>query len=321
MRNVLLFVASLFAATLCLGAEVYPAKSVRVVVPFAPGGATDFTARVISQQLSEQLGKQFVVDNRTGASGVIGNTIVAKAAPDGYTISMADPSFAVVPSLKKSLPYDPLKSFTPISQISRSPQVLVVANALKTNTLREFVAAAQSNPGKFNYGASGAGTASQLASELFKRAAKVDIAEIQYKGNGEVITALLAGQVQMLLTTAPAVSAHIKSGRVRALAVTTEGSKRMPSMPDVPSMAEAGVSGMVVYVWFGLVGPAGIPKAIVDRLHAEVAKAVADPSMKERFVTQDAELVGSAPEEFSKMIRGEVQRWAEIIKAAGISAE
>ena len=159
------------------------------------------------------------------------------------------------------------------------------------------------------------------SSQTTTPAAKVDIAEIQYKGNGEVITALLAGQVQMLLTTAPAVSAHIKSGRVRALAVTTEGSKRMPSMPDVPSMAEAGVSGMVVYVWFGLVGPAGIPKAIVDRLHAEVAKAVADPSMKERFVTQDAELVGSAPEEFSKMIRGEVQRWAEIIKAAGISAE
>ena len=303
----------------CSGAEVYPIKTVRVVAPFAPAGISDIVARVISQQLSEQLGKTFIVDNRTGAGGIVGNGIVAKAAPDGHTLLMVNPAFTILPGISKALPYDTVKDFTPITQIMRVPSVLVVSPALNVNTLKDFVALAQANPGKFNYGSGGPGSALHLYSELFKIAAKVNIVHIPYKGGGENFAALIGGQIQMLIISVPTALQFVNSGRMRALAVTTDG-KRAPSMPDVPSMSEAGVSGMTIYVWFGFVGPAGIPKAIVNKLHAEVVKALAASSVKNQFTGQDAELVGSSPAEFSKLIHNELQRWAEVIKSAGITA-
>ncbi|MBI4191023.1 MAG: tripartite tricarboxylate transporter substrate binding protein [Betaproteobacteria bacterium] len=320
MRNALLFVLTLFGASLCFGAEVYPSKAVRVIVPFAPGGSTDFTARVISLQLSEQLGKSFVVDNRTGASGTIANGMVVRSAPDGYTLMLADTSTTIVPGLFKSLPFDVAKDFAPITQIIGAPNVLVVHPSLKASTLKEFVALAQANPGKFNYGSAGAGGLNHLMAELFKIAAKVNVAHIPYKGAGEVVPAVLGGQVEMLISTIPTVLAYVNSGKLRALAVTTDG-KRAPSMPNVPSMSEAGVSGMTIYAWYGLVGPAGMPKAVVNKLHAEVVKAIAVPSVKERFITQGGEAVGSSPEEFSKLIRNELPRWAEVIRSAGITTQ
>ena len=319
MRNALLFVLLSLGASLCSGAEVYPIKTVRVVAPFAPAGISDIVARVISQQLSEQLGKTFIVDNRTGAGGIVGNGIVAKAAPDGHTLLMVNPAFTILPGISKALPYDTVKDFTPITQIMRVPSVLVVSPALNVNTLKEFVALAQANPGKFNYGSGGPGSALHLYSELFKIAAKVNIVHIPYKGGGENFAALIGGQIQMLIISVPTALQFVNSGRMRALAVTTDG-KRAPSMPDVPSMSEAGVSGMTIYVWFGFVGPAGIPKAIVNKLHAEVVKALAASSVKNQFTGQDAELVGSSPAEFSKLIHNELQRWAEVIKSAGITA-
>ncbi len=321
MRNALLCMLMLLGASLCLGAETYPSKAVRVIVPFAPGGTTDFSARVISQQLAEQLGKSFVVDNRTGAGGSIANGMVARSVPDGYTLMMADPSTTIVPGLYKSLPYDARKDFTPITQIMAVPNVLVVHPSLKVNTVKELVAAlAQANPGKFNYGSGGVGSATHLSGELFNRAANVKIAHIPYKGAGEAMAALLGGQVEVLIVTVPTALAHVNSGKVHALAVTSEG-KRSPAMPDVPSISEASVSSMTIYNWNGLIGPAGMPKEVVNKLHAEVIKALAMPSVRERYIAQGGEVVGSSPEEFSKHIRNELQRWAEVIKSAGIAPE
>jgi len=319
MRNAWLFVLMLFGASLCLGAEVYPIKTVRVVAPFAPGGISDIVARVISQQLSEQFGKTFIVDNRTGAGGIVGNEIVAKSAPDGHTLLMVNPAFTILPGISKSLPYDAVKDFTPITQIMRVPSALVVSPALNVNTFKDFVALAQANPGKFNYGSGGIGSALHLYSELFKIAAKVNIVHIPFKGGGQNFAALIGGQIQMLIISVPTALRFVKSGQMRALAVTTDG-KRTPSMPDVPSMSEAGVSGMAIYVWFGFVGPAGIPKDIVNTLHVEVVKALAVSSVKDQFVGQDAELVGSSPAEFSNHLRNEMRLWAKVIKSAGITA-
>ncbi len=320
MLNTLLFVLTLIGASLCIGAEVYPSKPVRVIVPYGPGGNTDIAARVISQQLSEQLGKSFVVDNRAGATGTIGTGIVARSAPDGYTLSMADTSWSIVPGLYKSLAYDVTRDFTPITQIMRVPNALVVSPSPNVTTLREFIALAQANPGKFNFASSGTGSLNHLMPELFKKAAKVDIVHIPYKGAGETITALLGGQVQMLISPVLPVLAHIKSGRMRALAVTTDG-KRVPTMPDVPSMSEAGVPGLTIYYWAGLAGPAGMPKEVVNKLHGEAVKALAAPIVMDQFIAMSAELVGSRPEEFSRFIRIELRRWAEAIKSAGITPE
>ncbi|MBI4192217.1 MAG: tripartite tricarboxylate transporter substrate binding protein [Betaproteobacteria bacterium] len=291
-----------------------------MIVPFTPGGSSDLTARVISQQLSEQLGKSFVVDNRPGATGTIGTGIVAKSAPDGYTLLLADTSTTMMPSLYKSLSFDVAQDFTPISQIIRSPQVYVVNPSLNVNTLKEFIALAQANPGKFSYASAGAGSSPHLMIELFKKAANVNIAHIPYKGSGPAMAAVLGGEVAMSTAGIATVLPYVNSGKVRALAITTDG-KRSPLMPTVPSMGEAGLSGMTIYAWHGLVGPVGMRKEVVNKLHSEVVKAIAVPSMKERFIAQGGELVGSSPEELSKLIRADLQRWAEVVKSAGITLE
>lgn len=309
------------SASLCQGVEAYPNKSVRVVVPFSPGGTVDLTARLISQQLSEQLGKTFVVDNRTGASGTIGNAIVARAAADGYTLMLMDTSTAIVPGLFKSLPFNVANDFAAISEIIRAPEALVIHPGVNVHTLKDLVAFAQANPGKLNYGSAGPGGAIHLSSELFKIAAKVNISHVPYKGGGEATAAVLGGQVQMLLTTIPTVLPHVKTGKLRALAVTTADGKRSSVLPEAPSMGEAGVPGMAVYLWFGLVGPAGMPREVVGKLRAEVRRALDAREIKERFMAQGAELVGSTPEEFTVHIRSELRRWAEVIRSAGITPE
>ena len=321
MRNVLLAVLMLFEVSPCFGAEAYPSKTVRVIVPFAPAGSSDIVARLISQQLAEQFGKSFVVDNRTGAGGTIADAMVAKAAPDGYTLLLADTTLSIVPGLYKSLPFDVAKDYSPITQIIGTPSVLVVHPSLKVNTLREFIALAQANPGKLNYGSGGSGSTPHLFAELFKMVAKVNLVHIPYKGGaGEMIVGLLGGQVEMLMPPMPTVLPHVTNGKLRALAVTTDG-KRSSLMPDVPSMGEAGVSGMTVYTWNGLVGPAGLPREVINTLRAEVIKALAVPSVRERFMSQGAELIGSRPEEFSAHIRNELRRWTEVIRLVGIAPE
>ena len=318
MRNAWLFVLMLFGASLCLGAEVYPNRSVRLVVSSSPGNTTDFAARLVAQHVSERLGHPVIVDNRGGAAGILGNDIVAKAAPDGYTLLQATPTFTVLPAVLKSMPYDTGKDFTAVTMMVRITNVLVVIPSLKVNTLKEFIALAQANPGKFNYGAQEAGNVTHVWAELFKKAAKVDIRHVPFKGGGDVATALLRGEVQMQFTTIPSFLAFVKSGQLRALAVATDG-KRSPILPDVPSFPEAGISGMnTAYGWQGWVGPAGMPKAIANKLHQEVVRVLAVPSVKDAFTTQAAEVVGSGPEEFSKFIREDLQVWVDVVKAAGI---
>ncbi len=310
---------ALTSAVTAIAAEPYPAKPVRVVAPFAPGGGTDTVARVVAQQFAEQLGKSFIVDNRTGASGMIAYEIVAKAAPDGHTLLLTNSAFASLPGLMKSLPYDPLKSFTPVSEILRAPNVLVVHPSTNVTTVKDFVAAARANPGKFNYGSGGAGSALHLYGELFKIAAKVELTHVPYKGGGDNMAALLSGQIHMNITQYQAnVIALIKAGRLRALAVTTDG-KRSPALPEVPSMSEAGVAGMTIYSWAGLLAPAAVPKAIMEKLHNEVTKMLAVPVVQERFAAQDAELIGSRPEAFSQQLQSEIKRWAGVIRNAGIT--
>ncbi|MBI4192571.1 MAG: tripartite tricarboxylate transporter substrate binding protein [Betaproteobacteria bacterium] len=321
MLNALLFVVTFFGASLCLSAEVYPTRPVRVIVPYGTGNSTDVSARIISQQLTEQLGKSFVVDNRAGASGIIGSGLVAKSAPDGHTLLAVDISFSILPGLYKSLPYDALKDFTPITEITGAPLVLVVHPSLKANTLKEFIAFAQANPGKINYGSGGVGAISRLSAELLKKAAKVDIVLVTYReGAAAAMNAVVGGEIEMLISVIPTVLGQVKSGKLRALAVTTDG-KRVPSLPDVPSMNEAGVSGMTVYTWIGLFGPGGIPKEVVNKLHAEVVKAIAVPSVRERLIGLGVDPVGSSPEEFSNHIRDELRRWAEVVKSARITVE
>ena len=321
MRNAVLLSLALCGPASCIAAEAYPVRNVRIVAPFAPGGTGDTVARVIAQHLSERLGRAFIVENRTGAGGIIANEIVANAAPDGHTLLVTNPAFTISPGLFRSLPYDPVASFSPITEIMRAPNVLVVNPSLNVATLKDFIALARAYPGKFNYGSGGYGSALHLYSELFKSAAKVDIAHVPFKGGGDNMTALLGGQVQMnIIQYQPNVLALIKSGRLRALAVTTDG-KRSASLPDVPSMSEAGLSNMTIYAWAGLVGPGRMPRARVTQLHAEVVKTLAIPSVKERFAGQDAEMVGSRPEEFAKLIRSELKLWAHVIETAGITPQ
>lgn len=321
MRYALLLIVTLVSTSPCLGADDYPARTVRVIVPYGPGGNTDIAARLISKQLSEQLGKSFVVDNRPGATGTIGSTMVAKSAPDGYTIGLMDTSWSIVPSLYKSLPYYVLRDFVPITYFLRAANVLVVRPSLNARTIKEFIALAQANPGKFNFGSSGAGSPNHLNPELFKKAAKVNIVHIPFKaGAGATIIALLGGEIDMLISPVPPVLTHIMSGKMRALAVTTDG-PRLPSLSDVPSMSEAGIPGMTSYYWAGLAGPADMPKEIVSKLQAEVVKAINVPAVRERIVGLSAEPVVSSQDEFAKFVRAEVQRWGEVIKSAGITPE
>ena len=320
MRNALLFVLTLFGASLCLGAEDFPSRSVRVVAPSGPGSTTDLTARIISKQLSEQLGKPFIVDNRPGAGGVIGNDIVAKAAPDGHTLLIATPSFTVLNAMKKSLPYNTEKDFTAVAHMVRFTNAIAVIPSLNVTTLKEFIALAQANPGKFNYGSSGYGAATHIWGELFKKAAKVNLVHVQFKGGGATVTAMLGGQVQMILTTIPTFLAQVKAGKLKALAVTTDG-KRSPTLPDVPSTSEAGLSGMSVYGWQGIVAPAGTPKAVVDKLNREVTRALADPLVSKPFIADAGEVVGSSPAGFSKYLRDELKRYVEVVKSAGITPQ
>jgi tripartite-type tricarboxylate transporter receptor subunit TctC len=319
MLRIIVMAIACIGAWSCPAAESYPVKPVRLIASFGPGSTADLAARIVSQQLAEQLGKPFVVDNRTGASGTIGYATVARATPDGYTLMLGEVSLTMTPAAIKSLPYDVIRDFTPITQLIRTPMVLVVQPSLNVTTLHDFIALVRDNPDKYNYASVGVGTPVHMATELFKNAAKLRIAQIPYKTGGEMVSGLLGNQTQMLLTTMPNVVGIVKSGKVRALAVTTEG-KRSATMPDVPTMEEAGLAAASIYTWAGLFGPAGLPNDLVNRLHAETMKALGMPAVRDRFVSDGAEIVGSTPSDFAFYVRSELQRWSAVVKATGIVA-
>ena len=296
----------------------YPERPIRLIVSYPPGGGTDVTARQITPSLSERLGKQIVIDNRSGAGSTLGTNIVAKAAPDGYTLLMADTTFGIVPGLYQKVPYDSLRDFAPVTQITSVPGALVVHPSLPANSVKELVALAKSKPGGLNFGSGGVGTPVHMAAELLQLQAKIKMVHIPYKGAGPAFADLLGGQFHIMFPTMQSAVPHIKSGRLRLLAVTTE--KRTPAYPETPTMEEAGVPGVVSVAWFGIMAPAGTPRAIIDRLHAEAVKVVQEPTIRDRFIAETAEPVGSTPAQFGKFISNEISKWTRVVKAAGIKA-
>lgn len=311
-------VALLATATVAL-AQAYPTRPVRLIVGFTPGGGVDINARMLSPRLSEYLGQQVVVENRPGAGTNIANELVAKAAPDGHTLLVNTPAIAINMSLYRNLPFDTLRDFTPVSVISESPNVLVVNAKLAAQNVKELIALARSSPGKLNYSSAGVGTTQHLAAELFKLRTGTFIVHIPYKGTAPSLAGLIGGEVEMSFANIPSIQAHLKSGRLRALAVTA--GKRDPQIPDVPTMKEAGLEGVEVVVWYGVFAPAGTPKEIVQKLAAGIQRATRDPETSKRLLEQGAVPVGNTPEEFAKLVREEVARWAEVVKVSGARAD
>jgi len=301
-------------------AQAYPTKPVRLVVPFPPGGSTDIVARIVAQKLGDRIGQPLVVENRGGAGGTIGTDAVAKAAPDGYTLGFASTStHAVAPAVYAKLPYDPVKGFAPISLVAVTPYLLVVNPKVPVNSLKEFVAYVKPRPGKFNYASAGTGSTTHLAMEMLKSAAGLFILHIPYNGNGPAGTAVIAGDVEFLFGSLPAVLPHAKSGRVRPLAVGTP--KRSPSLPDVPTVAESGFPGFDASLWLAVMAPAGTPAAVIDRLHKEIVAVVRSPDAADALNKAGAEPTTSTPAELAAMVKVGIQKYAAAVKRAGVKLE
>ncbi len=301
-------------------AASYPAKSVRVVVPYAPGGFPDTVARIIGQRLAETLGQQFIVENRGGAGGIAGCEVVAKASPDGYTLLMADVGqIAINPAIYSKLPYDSVRDYTPISMVATSPLFIVVHESVPVKTFPELVALARSKPGSLTYGSSGTGSIHHMTMEAMKTALHLDIVHIPYKGSGQSVPALIGGQVSMSVAALPSLTAQIKAGRVRLLAINT--SSRSPQAPDVPTIAEMGAPGFDYPSKIGLLGPAGVPHAIVQKLHAAIVKAVNHPDTLKRFAGLGVDAVGGTPEAYAADNVADIERYARLAKAAGVKAD
>jgi tripartite-type tricarboxylate transporter receptor subunit TctC len=297
----------------------YPTKPVRIIVPQSPGASTDLTARLIAQRLNAALGQPFVVDNRPGAGSIVGTDLVAKAAPDGYTLLVVASSITLNPTLHKNLPFQPIRDFAPITQLSSFPNLLTVHPTLPVKTVKDLVALAKAKPGSINYGSSGAATGTHLSAELFKYMTGIDMVHVPYKGGGPAVQALLGGQVQLNFATIVSVLPHLKSGKLRGIAVTT--AKRSPAAPEIPTIAESGVPGYDHGPWNGFLAPAKTPRAIVAKLNEETARILHNPDVKNVFMSEGAEPVGNKPEEFAAIIKSETEKWAKVIRAAGIKAD
>jgi tripartite-type tricarboxylate transporter receptor subunit TctC len=299
----------------------YPNRPVRIIVGFAPGGSTDIVARIVAQKLSEKLGQPVIVENKAGAGGTIGADATAKAAPDGYTLTLGTTStHAIAAGAYSKLPYDPVKDFTHVSLVAVTPYLLVVHPNVPARTLAEFVSHAKQNAGKLNYGSAGNGTATHLSMEMLKDAAKVDMQHIPYKSNAESDRAILAGEVQSVFGSMPALLQNAKAGKVRPVAVGTAA--RSPALPDVPTVSEQGYPGFEAALWLGIMGPANLPKPVVDKLHKALVEIVATPEFKTAMDANGAEPLASAsPEEFREMLRGQVEKYVRITKAIGIKLD
>jgi tripartite-type tricarboxylate transporter receptor subunit TctC len=304
---------------LCL-AQPYPYKPVRIVVPYPAGGTTDILAREIGQGLGESLKQPFVIENRPGANGNIGAQAVANAAPDGYTLLMSPAgTLTSNPHLYANMPFDTLTSFAPITIVAETPHFVVVNPAVPAMSIRELIALAKAKPGELTYASPGTGSSPHLSGELFKTMTGAPIVHVPYKGAAPAVNDLLGGQVTMSFDTVPSSAPHVKAGKLRALAVTSD--KRIALFPDVPTVAESGVPGYESTTWFGLLAPAGTPREIVAKLNAEVVKALQTAQMKERFETQGAAPVGNTPAQFATVLRSDMAKWGKVIKDSGIKLE
>lgn len=310
--------ASLLVALITLpalsavAADAYPLKPIRLVIPFAPGGGTDLMARAVSDKLGETLGTTVIIDNRSGAAGTIGAALVARAAPDGYTFLFTSAAYTFTPSLYKDLPYDPLKDFKPITMFGSSPNILVVHPSLPAKSVKELIALARKRPGEINFGSGGHGSNIHLTTELFTYMAKIKLAHVPYKGAGPGQIALMSGEVEVLLPAFQSSLPFVRSGRMRALAVTTR--QRSPLLPELPTIDEAGVPGYDKAAWFGLFAPAAVPDTIVDRVYQATAKALKSPDVAKRFAAEGAVPRGQSPAEFDGFVRSEIAEWAKLIR-------
>jgi len=317
------FAARLAAALALLAAcaawaQSYPAKPIHIVVAFAPGGIADFAARSISSRLADALGVPVVVENKAGAGGIIGAEVVAKSAPDGYTLLVTSISHTINASVAKNLPYDTQRDFAPVMLIADAPNILVLHPSVPASSLAELIALARAKPGALNYASSGVGTSTHLCGELFKTMTGVELQHVPYKGGGPAVADLLGGQVQLMFATLPTVLEHVRAGRLRAIGVT--GAQRFSGAPDLPTIAEAGLPGYAVSGWSGLFAPARTPRAVIDRLAGETAKILGDPALKERFLAQGAEPAIKMPDEFAAFVDAEIRKWRKVVDASGMRA-
>jgi tripartite-type tricarboxylate transporter receptor subunit TctC len=326
MRLPALVAAAISAGLMCapgpsIAQADYPNKPIKLIVGFAPGGSTDIVARIVAQRLGERLGQTVAVDNKAGAGGTIGADQTAKSAPDGYTLTLGTTStHAIAAGAYSKLPYNPVSDFTQISLVAITPYLLVVNPQVKASSLAEFVTLAKSQPGKLNYASAGNGTATHLAMEMLKEAAGIDLVHIPYKGNAPADAAILGGEVQAVFGSMPALLQNTKANKVRPLAVGTTA--RSPALPDVPTVAEQGYAGFEAALWLGIMGPANMPRAIVERLHKEITAIVSTPEFKSAMDANGAEPLGSkSPDEFRAMLRGQVEKYVKITKAIGIKLD
>ncbi|MGY8527531.1 Bug family tripartite tricarboxylate transporter substrate binding protein [Paracidovorax citrulli] len=300
-------------------ASAYPSRPVTIVVPYSPGGTTDIVARLAAQYLSESLGKSFVVDNRPGASGTIAAGLVAKAAPDGYTLLANEVGQTATPALYPNLKYDPVKDLAPVTLIAETPVVLAVTPKLPAQSLKELLAYGKAHPTELNYGSGGAGSGPHIAGELFKQVSGIPVTHVPYKGSGPAITDLMAGQIQLLASAAPTIAPHVVSGKIRAVAVA--GPRRVPTLPDVPTAAEAGLPNFQFSIWFGLAAPRGTPPEIINKLNAELQKMLQQPAIRQKLSAAGADPVGAGPEAFGKRIASETKQWGDLIRKSGIKLD
>lgn len=313
--------ALLFAALAATTqAQTFPSKPIRLICPFPPGGAVDIASRAIAAEMSKTLGQQVTVENRPGAGGNIGGAEVARAAPDGYTMLMTTSGIqAINPVLYPKMQYDPNKDLAPIAVLVSLANVLVVNPAVKANSVTELIALAKAQPGKMTYASSGSGTSIHMSAELFKQLTKIDIVHVPYKGSAPALTDLIGGQVNLMFDNIPSALPHIKAGRLNALATT--GARRDPTLPDLPTVAEAGIKGYESGVWFGLAAPAGTPKEIVAKLADEAVKATKSPDYVKRMTEVGYVIVGVGPDQMAEMTRAEINRWGPVVKSSGATAD
>jgi tripartite-type tricarboxylate transporter receptor subunit TctC len=317
--RIFLGVALLIAAAASAQAQSYPTRPVRLIAHSAPGGTSDILGRLVAQKLTDAFSQQVVVENRAGASGIIGVEVAAKSAPDGYTLLITQTSIAINPSMFAKLPYNAQRDFAPITQLVVAPNVLVVHPSVPAKSIKEFIALAKRNPGSLINGSPGQGTSPHLSAELFKIMSGIKLEHVQYKGAGQAIIGLLSGEIPVMFTTPPTAMPYIQAGRLRPLGVTT--TKRAEALPDVPTISEAGVPGYESVQWFGMLVPVGTPRPVIDRLHQEITRSLRASEMKERLNSLGLDVVGSTPEEFGAYIKSETEKWAKVIKTMGIKPE
>ena len=316
---IIVWLASIGISAECVFAQDYPARPIRLVVASSPGGASDILARMLAQKLSEELGQQVVVDNRGGASGVIGTDIVARAVPDGYTLLIIQPSLTINPSMIRKLPYDAVRDFAPVSLVVDAAQIMTVNPAVAATNVKDLIALAKAKPGELMFGSPGVGTSPHLVAELFKLTAGVDMPQVLFKGSGMAFISLMSGEVSVAFSTVLSALPHVKSGKMRALGVTSP--KRVAVVPDVPTIAESALPGFETSQWFGILAPARTPRPIVDRLYQALQRGSNSPDVKERLMAQGVEVVNQKPEQFAAVIKRELVQWAKVIKAAGIKPQ